>query len=529
MREDDIRRAIENLPGEIFEPFAVEMVSRVLYPGLNPTSSGYDFGEDARTEPSVEYLLPDGIRVSVVASKTCKWNKLRVDCQKCQKNGRDMDILVYVTTGTAASPRESTIKRWAKDVKKEFGWDLEVRLLRWLAPVASRPEHESFVDDRLGIPPPGGDFVQNIKTQFSSYTRRALRQIRLRIPGIPDPLPREEIERIEEQLHQRKAIILTGEAGTGKSGIGYELINSATESGMVGFLLDARQVGHIRSPDELRQYFGLNGPLEAAIARVGRFKQCRLIIDQLDNIAMFPSANLLVDLAIDCYGSEGVEIVIISRKREGYEADLLNRLTAVPGFVELSSYPLSEDAAIEALSKLGIIQPPPPLIELSCNLLNLELIGAIGQHQSLFDFTALLDEVDLWEQYMNVLQEREQVGATLYQAQEIIAEAVRLAQEGLNSADGTFQLNSPPSQSQNRLNSWGIIVQEEGRIYRFRHEKLQDFLYAQGATERVAMPEIVVREINSFRTRNVMVWMFKIYTRHNSPLRIQFLRQVLDV
>lgn len=527
MREDDIRIAIENLPGEIFERFTVELVSRELYPGLNPTSSGHDLGEDARTEPSTEYLLPDGKRVSVVASKTCSWTKLRADCQECQKNGRKTDILVYVTTGTAGSPRESTIKRWTKNVKKDFGWDLEVRLLRWLAPVASRPEYESFIDNRLGIPPPDGDFVQSIETQFSSHTRRALRQIHLLIPGIPDPLPREEIERIEEQLKQGKAVVLTGEAGTGKSGIGKKLADSATQRGIVAFLLDARRVGHIRSPDELRQYFGLNGPFDAAIARVGRHKKCRLIIDQLDNIAALSSATLLVELAIDCYGCEGVEIIVISRKREGYEANLINKLTTT-GFVVLTSYPLNQDAVLDALNRLGISQSSE-LIDLSQNLLNLELIGTIKQQKPSFDFTGLLDVVDLWEQYLRVLQEREQVGTSPRNAQEIIAEAVRLARIGLNSADGTFQLDFPPLQSQVRLDSWGVIMQEEGRSYRFRHEKLQDFLYAWDATERNTMPKVVINEINPHRTRNIMIWMEQIYARRGSPLRLQFLREVLDV
>lgn len=529
MREDQIRAAIENLPGEIFERFAVELVSRELYPGLNPTSSGHDLGEDARTEPSTEYLLPDGKRVSVVASKTCRWGKLRADCQECQKNGRNIDILVYVTTGTAGSPRESTIKRWTQNVKEDFGWDLEVRLLRWLAPIASRPQYESLVDSYLHVPPPDGDFVQNIESQFTSHTQRALRQIRLLIPGIPEPFPRDELERIEEQLQQGKAVVLTGEAGTGKSGIGAKLVGSAIERGMVTFLLDARQVGHIRSPADLKDYYGLNGPLAPAIARAGRYKKCRLIVDQLDNVAASRSATVLVDLAIDCCDLEGVEVVVISRKREGYEVNLLNKLTNTPGFIELASYPLNKDDATKALNQLGVSQPTAELIELSCNLLNLELIGTIKEKQPAFEFDTLMDDVDLWEQYLIVLREREQVGASARDAEGIIAEAVNLARAGLNSEDGTFQLSFPSSPKQDRLISWGIIVQEEGRTYRFHHEKLQDFLYAWDAAERSAMPKTVLIEISPHRSRNVMVWMRKIYERRRSPLRVKFLREALDV
>ena len=40
--------------------------------------------------------------------------------------------------------------------------------------------------------------------------------------GIPEPLSRTETKRVEEQLQLGNPVVLTGEAGTGKSGIGVE-------------------------------------------------------------------------------------------------------------------------------------------------------------------------------------------------------------------------------------------------------------------------------------------------------------------
>lgn len=523
MREDDIRIAIENLSPDRFERFARELLRRELYPGLNPTSESYDLGEDARTEPTTVFMH-NGQWVSLSVSKTDTLAKIRGDCQRCCDTGRQIDVMVFATAGT---PRTDVEDDWRKEIRQDFGWDLVVHSLRWFAPVASQPQYESLIDDYLHVPPPDRDFVQNIESQFTSHTQRALRQIRLLIPGISDPFPRVELERIEEQLEQGKAVVFTGEAGTGKSGIGAKLAASADEKGMVALLLDARQVGYIRGPTELKNYYSLNGPLDAAIARVGSYKKCRLIVDQLDYIATYPSATTLVDLAIDCCGFAGVEVVVISRKREGYEVRLLDKLTTLPGFVELTSYPLSRDDATEALNQLGVSQPSPELIELSCNLLNLELIGTIKEKQPTFEFGTLTDEVDLWDQYLLVLREREEVGTDAYAAQEIIAEAVNLARAGLNSEDGRFQLGFPSSPKQDRLKSWGIIVQEEGRTYRFHHEKLQDFLYAWDATERNATRDVVLAEISLHRSRNVMVWMKEIYKRRRSPLHVQFLKEIL--
>jgi predicted nucleotidyltransferase len=72
--------------------------------------------------------------ISVAASKISSWSKIESDCERCQETNRDIDILVYVTSG---SPQASTQERWKLRVEEEFGWSLEVRTMDWLAPVAS--------------------------------------------------------------------------------------------------------------------------------------------------------------------------------------------------------------------------------------------------------------------------------------------------------------------------------------------------------------------------------------------------------
>ena len=76
--------------------------------------------------------------------------------------------------------------------------------------------------------------------------------------------------------------------------------------------------------------------------------------------------------------------------------------------------------------------------------------------------------------------------------------------------------------------SWGIIIREHGRVYRFRHEKLQDFIYAWNATEQGKMPLAVAEEIGSLRTRNVLQWMEKIYARRNPAVHAQFLKETFN-
>jgi hypothetical protein len=516
MREDDIRSAIENLPWQVFERFARELLRRELYPGLNPTSESHDLGEDARTEPSVAFLH-DGKLVSVLASKTCTWSKIRGDCKRCQETRRQIDIVVFATAG---NPRTDTQEPWRESVKEEFGWDLEVRTIDWFAPVASAPQHEKLVDDYLHIPPPDEDFVDTIKKQFSLHTKKALDQIRLLVPGIPNSLHRDEVGRCEDQLQGNKSVTLTGEAGTGKSGIGKKLALPVIEQDSVVLLLDARRVAHIKSEAGLRQHFGLKGPVCSAIGRIGRYRGCRFIVDQLDNVVGSIAAKLLVELMVECHGLEGVEVVAISRKRESHEGELLQPLLSA-GFTEVTSYPLNENRAREVLQKMGIAEPTRELVELGRNLLNLEIIGTIREREPRLDFSSITDELDLWEHYRESLLERED--------EEVIAEAVRLARDGLIHPERMIELDYPCPQSQRRLISSGVVMCQHGRVYRFSHEKLQDFLYAWDATERCASTSMVINEIGPHRARNVIIWMDKIYARQRSPFRKQFLREVLSV
>ena len=523
MREDDIRSVIKELPGELLERFSFQLVRRKLYPALNPTSGTYDLGEDGRTEPST-IELHDGKRVSLFSSRTATWTKLNADCLKCKKEGRQIDVIVFATSG---DPRTDTVTKWIEQVKKDFGWDLDVRTIKWLASVAADPEFESLALDHLGVPPLDEDFTQHIEAEFARHTGQSLLQAKLHIPGLPEPFQRDEVLYIQDQLELSKAVLLTGDPGTGKSGIAALLTQSAISLAKRVLFLDSRRVEHVRDEAELRRHFSLKGPVCSAIARLGRYFGCRLIIDQLDNSIGLPSARLLVELAWGCLGLNGVEVVVISRHREAQEAQLLQQVST-RGFIELESRPLDELRVIAAYNQLGISNPSLDLIALGQNLLNLEIIGKIKEKESHFDFSNVLEEVDLWESYLEVLKSRDAQGSNAHNAEEIIAAAVELAKKGLNSDDRSFETDYPLPNSHRKLASWGIIVRQYGRIYRFHHEKLQDFLYAWDAAERGSMPSDVMKEINAYRTKNVFNWMDKLYSKHQPALQLRFLEETLN-
>jgi hypothetical protein len=106
---------------------------------------------------------------------------------------------------------------------------------------------------------------------------------------------------------------------------------------------------------------------------------------------------------------------------------------------------------------------------------------------------------------------------------------MKLAKRALNQEDQSFHLDLPLSVSYRRLESWGIIAKFDNQIYRFRHEKLQDYLYARYAADRGMMPSSVLDEISILSTKNVFLWMERIYKHRQSILRREFMREMLNV
>ena len=175
--------------------------------------------------------------------------------------------------------------------------------------------------------------------------------------------------------------------------------------------------------------------------------------------------------------------------------------------------PLDRGKVDQLLAQMGICQLTEELTELGRNLLNLDLIGRVKQQRPEMPFADIADEVDLWEEYLRVIDDRETTGERETSSDLAVAEAIRLAALSLKSNDQTICLRYPLSHPQRRLESWGIIqrLTDIELHYQFNHEKLPEFLYAWSAAKTGIMPGEVVGDLGPFRSRNVLVWLDKIY------------------
>ena len=366
----------------------------------------------------------------------------------------------------------------------------------------------------------------NVEEEIRYRTDQFLTHSRVIITGMLSSLPRTETQRVEEQLALRRPVALTGDGGTGKSGIGAMTVRRGREEGKVVLVLDARRLKHVQHERELREELGANEPLVSVFRRLADKHGFRLVIDQLDNVIGLPIAGVLTDMAIECAELDNFQVLVICRKKEVRESRLLERLFRT-GFVELESRELDSGEVERAFLSLGIEAPTPQLTSRCRNLLNLEIVASIKAERADFDFDEIFGEVEIWNAYLKALQQREEDGATLDEAEFTMREAVKLASEGLKTGAQIFSLDDPPLPHHRRLISWQIITQDDGRFYRFKHEKLQDFLYAKDAADRGLMPSAVMAEIPLLRTRNILLWMNKIYADRKSPRRLEFARAML--
>ena len=349
-----------------------------------------------------------------------------------------------------------------------------------------------------------------------------------RICGMSKPLERSEIGYVEDLLEAGKPVLVTGEAGVGKSGVAYALCSPRADANLPVIYLDVRVYNSILCINDLSHMLELPGSFTESIRQVAQNGGCRLIIDQLDSAATEASGNTFILLAKEVCQKANVQVVVLSRQQEGYERELLKPLIDI-GFEQIPCNQLMYSDSKSILKTVGVASPTDDLIELCRNLLNLDIVARTRQNYPLWDFSLISSEFDLWDGYVQALSKVErQSPQGLTFGDQIIAEATKLAYAGLSAEEKVFQLIPPLNPAQSRLKSWSVIVPYEGYSYRFQHEKFRDFLYVRDAVGRGIMPADVLNEVHGYRVHSILLGMNTMYPRIRPSTYAKFLREFLN-
>lgn len=510
----DFKELNVSVPGEDLESLVEALTERL---GLSPEKSGR--GADAGRDLILTQRHSDPLRADIRWLVSCKDHAAsgksvnegelpRIENKLRQHNA--LGFLLVTTTVPSISAEQELKQCAANGNFFTDCWDgrrLEKMLLRpknWDIFKQFFPQSYAKIRQLEGN---CNDPVEFVEERFRAQTNSIQPML---IPGIPWPIPRSEVDEVEKQLELGKAVAVTGEAGTGKTGIAYALTRPRSNPDMSVLYLDVRKFCAVQSTAEIREEIGLKDSLTSGIRRMGSRIGCRVIIDQMDSVGSSKAGQIFVDLAVECAKLPEVQVVVLSRRQESWEERIFKQLVA-EGFVESPVTELSDVTVMAIFGDLGIVRASSELVALGQNLLKLSLIAQVHRVQPDFDFSIPMSEIMLWESYLEALRQGEvhHLEGSVF-GDRVVKEAVRLAREAVTTR--RFMLDSLTLE-QGRLKSWKVIEEDGGYFYRFYHEKLQDFLYAYDAVKREYTTENVIQEVDIYRTGKIFPLMIELYKR----------------
>lgn len=311
-------------------------------------------------------------------------------------------------------------------------------------------------------------------------------------------------------------IALHGEAGSGKSGIAIRLGKRLSEEGMPVLFIRATEFSPGQDPLTILQTrMAIKYPLMEALSKLSKEKPFAIILDQLDSVSETDLCKNFVGFLKSIAGIPNIKVLAVTRSYEmQYDLDISSL-----GFQQEEIGRFSDEQSINFLSRLGIDNPSQVLIDLSNNLLNLSLIAEVIRESTLSP-NAMIDEADLWKQYYDSIIKRE--------GEAVAEDALRIACETALKGERIFSATFINNHSRKKLLSRGIIFEASNRRFRFRHEKLQDFLCACSLLpDQLTFPQLI-NKANKDSVRGILPWLHMLYHKECPELEPQLVDDVLS-
>ena len=107
-------------------------------------------------------------------------------------------------------------------------------------------------------------------------------------------LPQVEVQSVHERLKEPAAkdgVLLTGEAGVGKSGVMLQVVEGLRKAGTPVLAFRADRLEPTQLPDDVGEQIGLPGSPANVLGAVAQGGHCVLVIDQLDALSLASGRN----------------------------------------------------------------------------------------------------------------------------------------------------------------------------------------------------------------------------------------------
>ena len=245
----DIERALDELvgyeEGMRFQGLAV-VLGKLRWPELIACERKKDLGLDAYASAS---LAPDGICKGLASSITAEWRKVSNDAEKAKRNFRDLDALIFVTSGKVGNQKRI---EWTKKIHSSHGLDLHIISREDILTSLMMPEHRflcaSFLGLAVAVDPAQDEVIECIRqavleiatnwaTRLKGHPIIALESVQLDI-GEAESNKSFSLSDIRKALIQSRRIVLEAPAGRGKTTTLIELAQQLALEGESAFLID---------------------------------------------------------------------------------------------------------------------------------------------------------------------------------------------------------------------------------------------------------------------------------------------------
>lgn len=488
-----------------------------------------DEGRDLVIKTRKSQVIPHGVcQVSAERPWQHKFRrelKNLVEGVKADDPGEPPALWIFLTTQPVHEKKRPSRTEKPRDKDDELAWakgflekqsrrDIEIEIWGFqdLVEIVAHPQKGKLIRDEFGLSQLFTEGLDDWIKRLKLFTEARVDQTVTQMPVLGH-IRRIEQELLRESVKEHGATLLLGEGGAGKSGIvTAEAVRLIRGGYPVLYLRADRLPSNLQTPDQIGAHIGIAKPLVQVLTMIGGVTgECYLFFDQMSFVMGTESSLTLCSLAQTVRNVEGVHVVVVCRSHQAGITGEIQQL----GFPVVEARPLGHDLVSELLQRLGIQQPSQLLIGLGGNMLHLSIIAELVRDGT--NVADLSGEAQLWARYVDSISTRE--GA------DTLATAVDLACETLRQRRRESYILNPDLPTR-RLISRGILVETNAHVYRFRHDVVQDYLYAWDATRQKKPAGDMLGEVGELFFPAIGDWVVKIYRKEKPELALAFAREV---
>ena len=176
-------------------------------------------------------------------------------------------------------------------------------------------------------------------------------------------IPRQEVQTVQNRLEEssgRPGVLITGEAGIGKSGVMLQVIEELLEAGTPVLALRADRLEPTQLPNDVGEQIGLPGSPANVLAAVAQGNQCVLVIDQLDALSLASGRNTnlfdcVYEIIRQAQAHPNMRILLACRKFDLDNDYRLRQLKEEDGVAEaVVVEPLSHQIVRDVVVRIGL-------------------------------------------------------------------------------------------------------------------------------------------------------------------------------